>query len=241
MVIIIVIFLISNKLRISTYMSTQCPPHHAASKTAKQITTYTASENQSQILYFNLHVRHVKLKYIQWNLDHPNPGSKYATSPRHTRGTRIEIDSIHVFGHCVTRTSSACIMIIVNRIRTRTTVTSPKVKLPLALSINTNKSVLVALQAMPGRIPNFSMLHAEKVMIKILDTDSQCSTTQVHESSVGLSSTTNPSLGVAIPVPAQTHLYTHAKGRAFTCSTYTCTMMKPYFKGKPHNTILMYL
>ena len=37
---------------------------------------------------------------------------------------------------------------------------------------------------------------------------------QVHESSVGLSSTTNPSLGVAIPVPAQTHLYTHAKGRA---------------------------
>ena len=35
-----------------------------------------------------------------------------------------------------------------------------------------------------------------------------------HESSVGLSSTTNPSLGVAIPVPAQTHLYTHAKGRA---------------------------
>ena len=36
----------------------------------------------------------------------------------------------------------------------------------------------------------------------------------VHESSVGLSSTTNPSLGVAIPVPAQTHLYTHAKGRA---------------------------
>ena len=36
----------------------------------------------------------------------------------------------------------------------------------------------------------------------------------IHESSVGLSSTTNPSLGVAIPVPAQTHLYTHAKGRA---------------------------
>ena len=36
----------------------------------------------------------------------------------------------------------------------------------------------------------------------------------MHESSVGLSSTTNPSLGVAIPVPAQTHLYTHAKGRA---------------------------
>ena len=36
----------------------------------------------------------------------------------------------------------------------------------------------------------------------------------LHESSVGLSSTTNPSLGVAIPVPAQTHLYTHAKGRA---------------------------
>ena len=34
----------------------------------------------------------------------------------------------------------------------------------------------------------------------------------MHESSVGLSSTTNPSLGVAIPVPAQTHLYTHAKG-----------------------------
>ena len=29
----------------------------------------------------------------------------------------------------------------------------------------------------------------------------------VHESSVGLSSTTNPSLGVAIPVPAQAHLY----------------------------------
>ena len=37
---------------------------------------------------------------------------------------------------------------------------------------------------------------------------------KLHESSVGLSSTTNPSLGVAIPVPAQTHLYTHAKGRA---------------------------
>ena len=37
---------------------------------------------------------------------------------------------------------------------------------------------------------------------------------ELHESSVGLSSTTNPSLGVAIPVPAQTHLYTHAKGRA---------------------------
>ena len=33
----------------------------------------------------------------------------------------------------------------------------------------------------------------------------------LHESSVGLS---NPSLGVAIPVPAQAHLYTHAKGRA---------------------------
>ena len=32
--------------------------------------------------------------------------------------------------------------------------------------------------------------------------------------SVGLSSTTSPSLGVAIPVPAQAHLYTHAKGRA---------------------------
>ena len=36
----------------------------------------------------------------------------------------------------------------------------------------------------------------------------------MHESSVGLSSTINPSLGVAIPVPAQAHLYTHAKGRA---------------------------
>ena len=36
----------------------------------------------------------------------------------------------------------------------------------------------------------------------------------IYESSVGLSSTTNPSLGVAIPVPAQAHLYTHAKGRA---------------------------
>ena len=39
-------------------------------------------------------------------------------------------------------------------------------------------------------------------------------TETLHESSVGLSSTTNPSLGVAIPVPAQAHLYTHAKGRA---------------------------
>ena len=36
----------------------------------------------------------------------------------------------------------------------------------------------------------------------------------MHESSVGLSSTINPSLGVAIPVPAQAHLYIHAKGRA---------------------------
>ena len=40
----------------------------------------------------------------------------------------------------------------------------------------------------------------------------------MHESSVGLSSTvtTNPSLRVAIPVPAQARLYMyiHAKGRA---------------------------
>ena len=47
-------------------------------------------------------------------------------------------------------------------------------------------------------------------MAQPIDTCTLC----VHESSVGLSSTTNPSLGVAIPVPAQAHLYTHAKGRA---------------------------